>query len=44
VLIVVDGVLLLHNAGLPVLVNKWRALFSLLPAIGAFAGAWTLYQ
>lgn len=44
VLIAVGGVFLLQNAGLPVLVGNWWALFILIPAIGAFAAAWTLYE
>jgi hypothetical protein len=44
VLIALGGVFLLQNAGLPVLVGNWWALFILIPAIGAFAGAWSLYQ
>jgi hypothetical protein len=44
VLVAVGCVFLLQNAGLPVLVGNWWALFILIPAIGAFAGAWTLYQ
>jgi hypothetical protein len=44
VLIALGGVFLLQNAGLPVLVGNWWALFILIPAIGAFAAAWSLYQ
>lgn len=44
VLIAIGGVFLLQNWGLPVLVGNWWALFILIPAIGAFASAWTLYQ
>jgi LiaF transmembrane domain len=44
VLIALGGVFLLQNAGLPVLVGNWWALFILIPAIAAFASAWTLYQ
>lgn len=44
VLIAVGGVFLLQNAGLPVLVGNWWALFILIPAIGALAAAWTLYR
>ena len=44
VLIAVGGVFLLQNSGFPVLVGNWWALFILIPAIGAFAAAWTLYQ
>ena len=44
VLITVGAVFLLQNAGLPVLVGNWWALFILIPAIAAFATAWTLYR
>jgi hypothetical protein len=44
VLIAVGGVFLLQNAGLPVLVGNWWALFILIPAVAAFAAAWTLYR
>jgi hypothetical protein len=44
VLIAVGAVFLLQNAGLPVLLGNWWALFILIPAIGAFAAAWTLYR
>jgi len=44
VLIAVGLVFLLQNAGLPVLVGNWWALFILIPAIGAFAAAWTRYE
>ena len=44
VLIALGGVFLLQNAGLPVLVNNWWALFILIPAIAAFAAAWRLYE
>jgi hypothetical protein len=44
ILIAVGGVFLLQNAGLPVLVGNWWALFILIPALGAFAAAWTLYR
>ena len=43
VLIALGGVFLLQNVGLPVLVGNWWALFILIPALGAFASAWTLY-
>jgi cell wall-active antibiotic response 4TMS protein YvqF len=44
ILIALGGVFLLQNAGLPVLVGNWWALFILIPAIAAFAAAWSLYQ
>src|SRR5689334_24705049 len=44
VLIALGGVFLLQNAGLPVLVSNWWALFILIPAIAAFAAAWRLYE
>jgi hypothetical protein len=44
VLIAVGGVFLLQNAGLPVLVGNWWALFILIPAMAAFAAAWSLYR
>jgi LiaF transmembrane domain len=44
VLIALGGVFLLQNAGLPVLVGNWWALFILIPAVAAFASAWTLYK
>jgi hypothetical protein len=44
VLIALGGVFLLQNAGLPILVGNWWALFILIPAVGAFAAAWTLYR
>ena len=44
VLIAVGLVFLLQNAGLPVLVGNWWALFILIPALATFAAAWTLYQ
>jgi LiaF transmembrane domain len=44
VLIAVGAVFLLQNAGLPVLVGNWWAMFILIPAIGAFVAAWTLYR
>jgi hypothetical protein len=43
-LLVVLGVaLLFENLGLPFLTNWW-ALFILIPAYGAYAGAWHIYQ
>jgi hypothetical protein len=44
VLIVVGSVFLLQNWGLPVLIGNWWALFILIPAIGAFTAAWTVYR
>lgn len=44
VLIAVGGVFLLQNAGMPVLIRNWWALFILIPAIAAFSAAWPLYQ
>jgi hypothetical protein len=44
IMIAVGAVFLLQNAGLPVLVGNWWAMFILIPAIGAFAAAWTLYR
>jgi len=44
VLIALGGVLLLQNAGLAVLPGNWWALFILIPAVAAFANAWTFYQ
>jgi hypothetical protein len=44
VLISLGLVFLLQNAGLPVLVGNWWALFILIPALTAFAAAWTLYE
>jgi hypothetical protein len=44
VLIAVGGVFLLQNAGVPVLVGNWWALFILIPAVAAFTAAWSLYQ
>jgi hypothetical protein len=44
VLIALGGVFLLQNAGVPVLLGNWWALFILIPAVAAFASAWTLYQ
>ena len=44
VLIALGSVFLLQNAGLPVLVGNWWALFILIPAIAAFAAAWGVYQ
>ena len=44
VLIALGGVFSLQNAGLPILVGNWWALFILIPAVGAFSAAWTLYQ
>jgi hypothetical protein len=43
ILVVVGIVLMLQNFNL-VLLNNWWALFILIPAIGAFAAAWRLYQ
>jgi hypothetical protein len=44
VLIGLGAIFLLQNAGVPVLVGNWWALFILIPAVGAFAAAWSLYQ
>ena len=44
VLIALGSVFLLQNAGVPVLLGNWWALFILIPAVAAFASAWTLYQ
>ena len=44
VLIVLGGLFLLQNAGLPVLIGNWWALFILIPAVAAFTAAWRLYQ
>jgi putative effector of murein hydrolase len=44
VLIAFGGVFLLQNAGFAVLPDNWWALFILIPAVAAFASAWTLYQ
>jgi hypothetical protein len=44
VLIAVGALFLLENAGLPVLVGNWWALFILSPAIAVFAAAWRLYR
>ena len=44
VLITLGGVFLLQNAGLPVLIGNWWALFILIPAVAAFTAAWRLYQ
>jgi hypothetical protein len=44
VLIALGGAFLLQNAGLPVLVGNWWALFILIPAVAAFTGAWRLYR
>ncbi len=43
ILILLGGIFLLQNAGLLVFQNWW-ALFILIPAIAAFANAWTRYQ
>jgi len=44
VLIAIAGIFLLEQAGLPVLVGNWWALFILIPALAAFAAAWRLYR
>lgn len=44
VLIGLGAIFMLQNAGLPVLVGNWWALFILMPAIASFAAAWTAYQ
>jgi hypothetical protein len=44
VLIAVGVIFLLQNAGLPVLVGNWWALFILIPAVAAFGAAWNIYQ
>jgi hypothetical protein len=43
ILVIVGIALLLQNLGTQVLGN-WRALFILLPAMGAFSTAWKAYQ
>jgi len=43
VLIALGGLFLLRNAGVPVPVGNWWALFILIPAIGAFLNARELY-
>jgi cell wall-active antibiotic response 4TMS protein YvqF len=44
VLIAVGGIFLLQNAGLPLLVGNWWALFILIPALAAFGAAWNVYR
>ncbi len=44
VLIAVGGIFLLQNAGLPLLVGNWWALFILIPAVAAFGAAWHVYR
>jgi hypothetical protein len=44
VLIALGAIFLLQNAGLPVLVGNWWALFILIPAVAAFGAAWRVYQ
>jgi hypothetical protein len=44
VLIVLGGVFMLQNAGVPVLVGNWWALFILFPAVAAFTAAWKQHQ
>ena len=44
VLIAVGGIFLLQNAGLPLLVGNWWALFILIPAVAAFGAAWNIYR
>jgi LiaF transmembrane domain len=44
VLIAIGALFLLQDAGLPVLVGNWWALFILIPAVAAFAAAWRLYR
>jgi hypothetical protein len=44
VLIAIGAIFLLQEAGLPVLVGNWWALFILIPAVAAFASAWRLYR
>jgi cell wall-active antibiotic response 4TMS protein YvqF len=44
VLIAIGAIFLLEQAGLPVLVGNWWALFILIPALAAFAAAWRLYR
>ncbi len=44
VLIAVGAMFLLQNAGVPVLVGNWWALFILIPAVAAVAAAWRVYQ
>ena len=44
ILIALGALFLLQNAGVPVFVGNWWALFILIPAIGAFASAYRLYQ
>lgn len=43
VLILLGGFFLLQNFGL-LRLNNWWALFILIPAIGSFATAWSIYQ
>jgi hypothetical protein len=44
VLIAVGVIFLLQNAGLPLLVGNWWALFILIPAVAAFGAAWRIYR
>ena len=44
VLILLGGLFLLQNTGLIQRFDNWWALFILIPALGAFATAWRLYQ
>jgi hypothetical protein len=44
ILIALGGVFLLQNAGIPILRDNWWALFILIPALGAFSMAWTVYE
>ena len=44
VLIALGIMFMLQNAGLPLLVGNWWALFILIPAIAAFSAAWSAYR
>lgn len=44
VLILLGAIFLLQNTGLMRGFDNWWALFILIPAVGAFASAWRMYQ